>query len=1314
MTPTVSLSCVVCGGSVVSAGIGEEIRVCPVCGKHIVRKETSEENEALMTRAFSLRLECRFDEAAKCYATVLAMSPDNGDAHFGVAMCRHGAAFNVGKDGKIKTEIYRFRPDSFADDMSLLRSLELSCDESKENTLLFAKAVEREKQIYYAMLDMRPYDVIICCAEKENSDGVKSAAFEEAEKLKDRFKAQGIRAAVFLDTVAGLNRNERAKYFCAVSTAKTLINVLNTPKDRENPAIDETNVVFGRIAAGGADRQIKNIIVKDFASQMTKAMVDEGLSVMFTPEDRTELVLNIEDYLRKFGRHPGAKALPVLDDTKNGMRISRAFSYIKAGAFDNARDILNDIILSEPKNASALWGLYLCENEVKEVSDILRFPEKARGKEILTRITRSCDVETAGWVEKFADTMNFNIHIKFLAAFKKRDAVSAAAYAKKYRDNNPTGRLNVVHRVMLSSLKGAERAMLPGALLMCLAYYREVPFAPGSANAVSVASIFTTLRNAYFKRLCESFGTLGKNGSDTQTDADAFVEKLRLYCEPSTYFTANTSSTPASVFLSIADNAVCMWFFAAQKLELMTPSPNDTQSAVIDACYNKASAIMSEEQSAAELSKKRHKKKNTRAEKTQTLTPSQKFLSNALSVISPEEDGEDPNANKKGIWQTMWMLIMFVFSLASVAAGVIANGRPDSLLRFSRSGFVWVSVGGASLLGLVICFFSFLIFRARKVRKHSFSGRAVLSVTPFMSMLCSIAGIGLMAISALTFSQRMSLVSISTVQEFLYIENYPSGNFELSSDIDIAGKEFVTIKKFSGNFDGRGHTLSGFTSENQSVIEKNTGNLSNFIITDSSVNSFVETNHGTIKNVEIKNTSCKTALIENNNSILTDLTVSGCHVGGGAVICRNRGDISNVTLENNTVECAENGAYSLSDTRYIGSFVAINDGKVSDCTLDYCEVENNDTGAQAGGVFGINTGTVSGVKGTDITLGGSAVTAGLYTARNTGTITDSSVSGEVSISVTRSFGGFTGENTKMLSGCSVDMTSEITLGSDVSAKSSAGGFAGRATGTTENCVVNGTLTIDGKTNDKTSTYIAGGIALCEGKTTDFTTNCSVEYSSSVTVSATEDAIGGVFGSLKNASAKHIFRTGTLKVKLKDGTDGNRKYQSQYYVGAFAGSMISEDEYKNETVSLISVGGDVSVTSEVSTSIMFGGLTGYANCDNMISEALITSSCTVSAPTYEKINLGAFIGKTDAVERILKSVYTGRLTQTGDNPALTTFAGGPSNKCEKCYAGADCGTSDNAGLYVPEEIFTNPEFYTGTVGWTEENWRMEEGKTAEMK
>ncbi len=1309
---TVSLSCVVCGGSVVSAGIGEEIRVCPICGKHIVRKETSEENEALMTRAFSLRLDRRFDDAAKCYSTVLAMSPDNGDAHFGVALCRHGAAFKVGTDGKIKTEIYRFRPDSFNDDISLLRSLELSGEESRKNTLLFAGAVQREKDIYSRMLDIRPYDVVICCAEKETADSHASASFEEAQRLKERFKAQGIRTVIFHDTLDRLDRSERAKFFCAFSTSKMLVNVLNTPKDKESPVISDAVEFFGRIAAGGADRQIKNIIVKDYAPQMTKAMVDEGLSVMFTPEDRTEFVLNTEDYLRKYGRHPGAKALPVIDDSKNGMRISRAFAYIKAGAFENAVDILNDIILSEPKNASALWGLYLCENNAKEVSDILRSPEKAKGTEILTRIIRSCDVETADWVEKFIETLSFNIHIRFLASFKRRDTVLSSEYAKKYSEIAPTGILNEAHRVMLSSLRGAERAMLPGALLMCLAYYRDVPFAPGTMNTATVASVFTTLRNAYFKRLAESFSKIGKSGDSVESQANAFVEKLRLYCEPSAYFTANTSCTPASVFMSVADEAVCMWFFVAQKLELSTASPNNVQTAIIDACYNKASAIMTQEYSVADLAGRRRKKKNTRAEKKQT--PSQKFLSNALSVISSEEDGEDAEANKKGVWQTMWMIIMFVASLAPVAVGVMANIRPDMLLRFSRAGFVSVSTGGAGLLGLIICFFSFLIFRVRKVRKHNFFGRAVLSVTPFMSLLCSIAGIGLTVISALTFPQRMSLIGISTAQEFLYIENYPSGNFELSSDIDITGREFVTIKKFSGSFDGRGHTLSGFTSENQTVIQKNTGSLLNFVIADSNVNSFVETNHGTIKNVDVRNTSCKTALIENNNSILTDMTLSGCHMSGGAVICRNRGDISNVTLENNTVECAENGAYSLSDTRYAGSLVAINDGKVSSCTLDFCEVKNNDTLAQAGGVFGINTGTVSEVSGTNITLEGSAVTAGLYTARNTGTITGGSVSGNVKLSVTRSFGGFTGENTKMISDCTVDEEAEIALYSDVSAKSSAGGFAGRATGITENCTVNGSLVIDGKTDDKTLTYIAGGIALCEGKTTDFTTNCEVKYSSSVSASSATDAIGGVFGSLKNASAKHIFRTGNVQVTLEDGTGDSRKNQAQYYVGAFAGSMISEEEYKNETVSLISVSGDVSVTSAVSTTIMFGGLTGYSNCDNMVNQVLIASSCTVSAPTYEKINLGALIGKTDAIERIIKAVYTGRLTQTGDNPALTTFAGGPSNKCEKCFAGASCGTSDNAGLYVPEEVFTNPEFYTGTVGWTEESWRLEEGKTAELK
>ena len=108
-----------------SAGLGDELRVCPVCGKHIARKRSSPDAEGLMKSAFEARKRGDFDGAVRLYEAVLAEYPDNADAHFGIALCRHGVVF-VQTGGKTAVGLLRYLPIGFSSDLSYLRAVLLA------------------------------------------------------------------------------------------------------------------------------------------------------------------------------------------------------------------------------------------------------------------------------------------------------------------------------------------------------------------------------------------------------------------------------------------------------------------------------------------------------------------------------------------------------------------------------------------------------------------------------------------------------------------------------------------------------------------------------------------------------------------------------------------------------------------------------------------------------------------------------------------------------------------------------------------------------------------------------------------------------------------------------------------------------------------------------------------------------------------------------------------------------------------------------------------------------------------------------------
>lgn len=121
------------------------------------------------------------------------------------------------------------------------------------------------------------------------------------------------------------------------------------------------------------------------------------------------------------------------------------------------------------------------------------------------------------------------------------------------------------------------------------------------------------------------------------------------------------------------------------------------------------------------------------------------------------------------------------------------------------------------------------------------------------------------SVSALTFSARMPMIYLSGIQEFLYMSNYPSGNFTLISDIDLNGREIGDLSRFSGTFNGAGHTLSGFLSR-AFVVGKNTGTIRNIIMENASVNGLLRVNNGSLEKITVRKTSCGTAVCETNNA----------------------------------------------------------------------------------------------------------------------------------------------------------------------------------------------------------------------------------------------------------------------------------------------------------------------------------------------------------------------------------------------------------------------------------------------------------------
>ncbi|MDR3490328.1 MAG: filamentous hemagglutinin N-terminal domain-containing protein [Bradyrhizobium sp.] len=206
------------------------------------------------------------------------------------------------------------------------------------------------------------------------------------------------------------------------------------------------------------------------------------------------------------------------------------------------------------------------------------------------------------------------------------------------------------------------------------------------------------------------------------------------------------------------------------------------------------------------------------------------------------------------------------------------------------------------------------------------------------------------------------LRTASDVSNFLSsITTSTSGNYAIANDIDLSALNYAYNANvyFTGNLNGLGHTLNGFSQQGLAFIDivGSNGSISNLFFSDASIASInaknffldptspeqgltavsghlgsgllVGSNAGTIYNVYVSGT-------------ITSVPVDGSNIGG--VAGYNDGTIFNSSA-NVTITVAAN-------SEYVGGLVGFNGGAIS--TSFSQGVINGPGGAEIGGLVGLN------------------------------------------------------------------------------------------------------------------------------------------------------------------------------------------------------------------------------------------------------------------------------------------------------------------------------------------------------------------------
>ena len=250
--------CKMCGGSL-DVESSESVAVCEYCGaKQTLPRVEEERLVRLHDRANSLRLDKEFDKATNIYENIIAETPEDSEAYWGLVLCKYGIEYvdDPRTHRRIPT-VNRANSSPVLSDRDFKSAIEYA--DSFQQEVLNQQAQEIDsvlRGILSISAKAERYDIFICY--KETDDG--------GERTEDSVYAQSIYNAlikegykVFFSRITlenVLGQQYEPYIFAALNSAKVML-VVGTSKENFNAVwVKNEWSRFLTLIADGADKTL--------------------------------------------------------------------------------------------------------------------------------------------------------------------------------------------------------------------------------------------------------------------------------------------------------------------------------------------------------------------------------------------------------------------------------------------------------------------------------------------------------------------------------------------------------------------------------------------------------------------------------------------------------------------------------------------------------------------------------------------------------------------------------------------------------------------------------------------------------------------------------------------------------------------------------------------------------------------------------------------------------------------------------------------------------------------------------------------------
>lgn len=371
------IKCKMCGGDIEFVP-GATYGTCEYCGSTCTIPQADDEQKLnRYNRANHFRRQCEFDKALAAYEKILEQDDTDAEAHWGAALSRYGIEYV--EDPATKKRIptcHRLQVASILADADYLAAVENAPD--AESRRLYeeqaAQIAEIQKGILAISANEKPYDVFICYKETDDN-GQRTRDSQWAQDVYYGLTDAGYK--VFFSRITledKLGQQYEPYIFAALNSARVMAVIGSKPEYFNAVWVKNEWSRYLALMANDRTRLLipcyRDMDPYDLPEELS-ALQSQDMSKIGFMQD---LIRGIKKVLGTDKVAAQAKTMQQAVPTGNTGVLSpllrRGFMFLEDGEFDQADQCFENLLSTEPENASGYIGKLLVDLHLQKISDL--------------------------------------------------------------------------------------------------------------------------------------------------------------------------------------------------------------------------------------------------------------------------------------------------------------------------------------------------------------------------------------------------------------------------------------------------------------------------------------------------------------------------------------------------------------------------------------------------------------------------------------------------------------------------------------------------------------------------------------------------------------------------------------------------------------------------------------------------------------------------------------------------------------------------------------------------------------------------------